>query len=74
MEHHYLGVKIANTTGEIPKGVKGKGIGLKNVQRRLQYIYETGDLIRTKNEENQFITTLKIPQNIKHDEAENTDH
>lgn len=74
MDHHYLVVKIANTTGDIPKGVKGKGIGLKNVQRRLQYIYETGDLIRTKKEENQFITTLKIPQNVTHEEAENTDH
>ena len=74
MDNNYLVVRITNTTGEIPKGIKGKGIGLKNVHRRLQYIYESGDLIRTKKEANLFITTLKIPQNLTHEKAENTDH
>ena len=74
LDNNYLIVEISNTTGEVPKGVTGKGIGLKNVQRRLQYIYETGDLIKTKKDKDQFVTTLKIPQNNTHEKTESTDH
>lgn len=74
IENSFLIVQITNNYGDIPKGIKGKGIGLKNVQRRLQYIYETNDLIKTRKEADEFITTLKIPQNANYEKAERTDH
>lgn len=41
---------------------KGTGFGLSSVQRRLYLLYARTDLLKTKAEEKQFITTIHIPQ------------
>jgi two-component system, LytTR family, sensor kinase len=46
----------------IPK--RGTGFGLSSVQRRLYLIYFRNDLLETKQEENIFTTTIKIPQSV----------
>lgn len=40
----------------------GTGFGLTSVQRRLFLLYARTDLLTTEKKENNFITTLKIPQ------------
>lgn len=41
---------------------KGVGFGLSSLQRRLYLIYNRQDLLKTRSENKQFITTLTIPQ------------
>ncbi len=41
---------------------RGTGFGLSSVQRRLYLLYARQDLLQTRQEENQFITSIKIPQ------------
>ena len=41
---------------------KGTGFGLSSVQRRLSLMYFRNDLLNTSQQDNIFITTLKIPQ------------
>jgi two-component system, LytTR family, sensor kinase len=42
---------------------EGTGFGLSSVQRRLYLLYARPDLVQTRQHENQFITTVTIPQN-----------
>ncbi len=42
---------------------EGTGFGLSSVQRRLYLLYARHDLVQTQQLENQFITTVHIPQN-----------
>ncbi|RIJ37414.1 sensor histidine kinase [Pontibacter oryzae] len=46
---------------------RGTGFGLSSVQRRLYLLYARQDLLQTRQHENQFITSIKIPQ--KNDEV-----
>ena len=62
-----LTVNIVNDKAEKAGAMKGKGIGLKNVRRRLQYIYERSDLLETQMTDDTYITTLKIPQRANND-------
>ncbi len=41
---------------------QGTGFGLSSVQRRLYLLYARQDLLQTRQYENQFITSIKIPQ------------
>jgi two-component system, LytTR family, sensor kinase len=41
---------------------KGAGFGLSSIQRRLYLLYAQNDLLHTHQENNIFITTIKIPQ------------
>ncbi len=41
---------------------KGVGFGLSSLQRRLYLIYNRQDLLKTRSDNKQFITTLTIPQ------------
>lgn len=41
----------------------GTGFGLSSVQRRLYLLYARPDLVQTQQHENQFTTTVTIPQN-----------
>ena len=41
---------------------KGTGFGLSSVQRRLYLLFARNDLLQTEVKEQQFITTIKIPQ------------
>ncbi|HAA16119.1 MAG TPA: hypothetical protein DCE41_32195 [Cytophagales bacterium] len=62
MEERMLMVTITNGCEEKPTRPPGKGIGLQNVRRRLQYLYERPDLLDTRQEGTQFTVTLHIPQ------------
>ncbi len=42
--------------------IQGTGFGLKSVQRRLYLLFNRNDLLQTSAQENEFITTIKIPQ------------
>ena len=42
---------------------EGTGFGLNSVQRRLYLLYARPDLVQTHQHENQFTTTVTIPQN-----------
>lgn len=60
---NYLIVSIKNPFDEAsspPK--KGTGFGLTSVQRRLYLLFSRNDLITTQQSNNQFVTTVKIPQ------------
>ena len=41
---------------------EGTGFGLSSIQRRLFLLYARNDLMTTEKNNNQFITSLKIPQ------------
>ncbi len=49
-----------DATVQQPK--QGTGFGLDSVRRRLYLLYGRNDLLMTRQEENTFITTVKIPQ------------
>jgi two-component system LytT family sensor kinase len=42
--------------------LQGTGFGLASIQRRLYLLFGRHDLLQTKEEKNQFITTILIPQ------------
>jgi two-component system, LytTR family, sensor kinase len=44
------------------KANRGTGFGLTSVQRRLYLLFARNDLLKTRMDDGQFITTLKIPQ------------
>jgi LytS/YehU family sensor histidine kinase len=54
----------------LPARKTGTGFGLKSVQRRLYLLFGRSDLLQVKQEANQFITTVIIPQVY----VESTDH
>lgn len=63
LEKNELIVQVKNpydSTTAAPN--KGTGFGLSSVQRRLYLLYARTDLLKTKAEEKQFITTIHIPQ------------
>lgn len=63
LEKNELIVEVKNpydSTTAAPN--KGTGFGLSSVQRRLYLLYARTDLLKTKAEEKQFITTIHIPQ------------
>jgi two-component system LytT family sensor kinase len=40
---------------------KGEGIGLKNVQERLRLVYNSNNLMQTKDEDGKFVITIFLP-------------
>jgi two-component system LytT family sensor kinase len=62
-EQNYLVIEITNPfdpSSAVPK--KGTGFGLSSIQRRLSLLFYRNDLLTTQQNENAFITTIKIPQ------------
>lgn len=62
-ENNHLVVQVVNpfdpqTTS--PK--RGTGFGLSSVQRRLYLLFSRNDLLSTEAKDEQFVTTIKIPQ------------
>jgi len=47
---------------DLPTRTTGTGFGLQSVQRRLYLLFGRSDLLQVKQESNQFITTVIIPQ------------
>jgi LytS/YehU family sensor histidine kinase len=62
-EDGYLILKVSNPYDpQTSSPQKGTGFGLNSVQRRLYLLFARNDLLQTKNSEQTFITTIKIPQ------------
>ncbi len=62
-ETPYLVISISNPFDSATAHPnKGTGFGLVSIQRRLQLLYNRTDLLSTHHHQNQFITTIKIPQ------------
>ncbi|WP_235920989.1 sensor histidine kinase [Foetidibacter luteolus] len=64
-EDGYLRVTVKNPyDAETATPLQGTGFGLKSIQRRLFLLFMRHDLLKTAREDNQFITTILIPQTI----------
>jgi two-component system LytT family sensor kinase len=59
---NYLYLVITNPYDRGNKPPSGTGFGLEGIRRRLYLLYGRTDLLETKEETEQFTTTLKIPQ------------
>jgi len=61
----FLKVTVQNPFDEeTSQPLQGTGFGLKSIQRRLYLIYMRHDLLSTAKQDNQFLTTILIPQTI----------
>jgi two-component system, LytTR family, sensor kinase len=58
-----LQIKIENNFDPNAKPVRGEGIGLANIKKRLSIIYKNPDLLTTEIKSNIFTAKLLIPQN-----------
>ncbi len=59
----HLYIRIENPFDpETAQAKPGTGFGLNSVQRRLYLLYARNDLLSTQQNENRFITELKMPQ------------
>ena len=64
-ENGMLRIEIRNPfDAATSKPKKGVGFGLNSVQRRMYLIYARQDLLTIEQNENTFISTLKIPQTL----------
>ncbi|MGZ4115995.1 MAG: sensor histidine kinase [Bacteroidia bacterium] len=64
-EKNILFVRVKNPfDSNTQKENAGTGFGLSSIQRRLFLLYARNDLLITEKQENEFITTLKIPQQL----------
>jgi len=57
----YLKIELVNNFDESAKSRKGTGLGLKNINDRLNLIYRRNDLMEVKKEKGIFSVTLFIP-------------
>ncbi|GAB3823719.1 sensor histidine kinase [Pontibacter rugosus] len=63
-QDHHLHLQIQNPYDPATAQPQlGTGFGLSSVQRRLYLLYARHDLLQTQQQEDQFITSIKIPQN-----------
>ena len=62
LESQTLIITIRNPFDPLSVPARGTGFGLEGIRRRLYLLYGRDDLVQTTQEENQFTTTLKIPQ------------
>ena len=63
VKDQYLYVEVKNPFDSITQEAnQGTGFGLSSIQRRLFLLYARNDLMTSEKKDNQFITTLKIPQ------------
>lgn len=62
---HHLQLQVQNPYDPATaQPQQGTGFGLSSVQRRLYLLYARHDLLQTRQQENQFITSIKIPQKL----------
>jgi two-component system, LytTR family, sensor kinase len=61
--NNVLQICIENNFDPTGKPMKGEGIGLENIKKRLALIYKSPDLLTTEIKNNIFIAKLLIPQN-----------
>ncbi|MEO6453032.1 MAG: sensor histidine kinase, partial [Ginsengibacter sp.] len=63
VENNYLKIVIQNPFDpETSQPLKGTGFGLSSITRRLFLLFARHDLLQTKKDDMQFITTILIPQ------------
>lgn len=55
-------LKITNNYDPDAKRIKGEGVGLNNIRKRLQLTYQRADLFEVKPDENQFEVLIRIPK------------
>jgi len=60
-DNGYLKIHLQNNFDESSKSRKGTGVGLKNINDRLNLIYRRDDLMEVKKEKGIFSVTLFIP-------------
>ena len=60
-DNGYLKIQLINNFDESGKSRKGAGVGLKNINDRLNLIYRRNDLMEVKKEKGIFSVTLFIP-------------
>jgi len=60
-DNNYLKIELVNNFDESSKSRKGAGVGLKNINDRLNLIYRRNDLMEVKKEKGIFSVTLFIP-------------
>lgn len=58
-----LQISIENNFDPQGKTIKGEGIGLENIKKRLSLIYKSPNLLTTEIKDNKFIARILIPQN-----------
>jgi sensor histidine kinase YesM len=61
--NNVLQIFIENNFDPSGKPIKGEGIGLENIKKRLAIIYKSPNLLKTEIISNKFIARLLIPQN-----------
>jgi LytS/YehU family sensor histidine kinase len=62
---HELLISVQNPFDpETSQSLHGTGFGLSSVQRRLQLLFARNDLLKTTIQDNQFMTTVIIPQQL----------
>lgn len=62
-ENNYLKIAVQNPFDpETSQPLKGTGFGLSSIQRRLFLLFARNDLLITKKDDTNFITTILIPQ------------
>ena len=54
--------KVSNPYDPDSQPPRGTGFGLQGIARRLYLLYARADLLETEKNDNEFVTTLKIPQ------------
>ena len=59
---NYLKIVISNTMSEDSSNVKGMGVGLVNITRRLSLIYGQIDLVKTNILDHNYIVEVTIPK------------
>jgi LytS/YehU family sensor histidine kinase len=62
-ENGYIVLEICNEYDPEAVKKKGQGIGLQNIRKRLQLIYQRQDLLQIEAEKMTFTATLRIPRN-----------
>lgn len=63
-----LHISISNNFDQEAVPSKGEGIGLENVNRRLNLVYGRSDLLEVNKEESEFKVIVKIPLTYEEDE------
>lgn len=62
-EHSFMKFSISNNYDSDSIASKGQGIGLSNIKERMNLLYGTTELVKIKNDNNNFTVTIFFPDN-----------
>jgi sensor histidine kinase YesM len=60
-ENEFMKIVVSNQFDPDNMETKGEGVGLKNIAKRLDLLYQRKNLLTTKSENNIFVTTIFLP-------------